>query len=44
MDVQTRWNSTYLMLERVLQLKDILILFEFQEKMDSISENEWNDL
>ena len=44
MDVQTRWNSTYLMLERALQLKYISILFEFQEKMDSISENEWNDL
>ena len=30
MDVQTRCNSAYLMLERALQLKDILLLFEFQ--------------
>ena len=29
-----------LMLERVFELKDILILFEFQEKMELILENE----
>ena len=32
------------MLERVFELKDILILFEFQEKMELILENEWNHL
>ena len=32
------------MLERVFELKDILILFEFQEKMELILENERNHL
>lgn len=39
-DVETRWNSTYIMLEKLLALKDTFTI----QMQNSLSTNEWQDI
>lgn len=41
-DVSTRWNSTYLMLERALTLKREILLYTAEHDLPLISVNEWD--
>lgn len=41
-DVSTRWNSTYLMLERALTLKRPLQIYTANHDVPILSSNEWN--
>lgn len=41
-DVPTRWNSTYMMLERALTLKRPILLYTANHDLPILSSNEWN--
>jgi hypothetical protein len=45
-DVSTRWNSTYLMFERILAVKEELtaVLGVLGNPVDVLSTQEWQDL
>ena len=41
-DNNTRWNSTYLMLERLLALKDYLVRFAADVDIPTLEANQWS--
>lgn len=44
LDVATRWNSTFVMLERAIMLAPAITEYTEREKLDFITEGEWENL